>query len=76
MRKFFQEKRWNKFYEATNVHEKWEEFLKIYKKAEEKFVPRRRKSITGDAAHNIGKEKRKRRHDYTLQIAEWNGKYR
>ncbi len=47
MRKFFQEERWDRFHKATGVQEKWDEFLKIYKEGEKKFVPKKQTVTTG-----------------------------
>ena len=47
MRRFFQEENWDLFFRATSVQEKWDEFLKIYREGEKRFVPKRKSRIVG-----------------------------
>ena len=50
MRKYFEEVDWSKFKGLTEIEEKWEEFLRIYNKAVERYVPRGEKNCV------VGKE--------------------
>ena len=47
LRNFFQEKNWDAFYNASNVQEKWSEFLNIYREGENNFVPKRKPGTVG-----------------------------
>merc|ERR1712035_260600 len=67
MRRYFEEVDWSGFEREIGVEEKWDEFLKIYKEAVERYVPRggKRKNLKKNRKKNGGqKNGGKKTHKY------------